>query len=39
MMLTDDRSSGTVIEVGDARTIFTNPRDKRTEGYVTGRYG
>jgi phosphate transport system ATP-binding protein len=39
MMLTDDRSSGTVIEVGDARSIFTNPRDKRTEGYVTGRYG
>jgi phosphate transport system ATP-binding protein len=39
MMLTDDRSSGTVIEVGDTRTIFTKPRDKRTEGYVTGRYG
>jgi phosphate transport system ATP-binding protein len=39
MMLTDDRRSGTVIEVGDTRTIFTKPRDKRTEGYVTGRYG
>jgi phosphate transport system ATP-binding protein len=39
MMLTDDRTSGTVIEVGDTRTIFTKPRDKRTEGYVTGRYG
>jgi phosphate transport system ATP-binding protein len=39
MMLTDDRKSGTVIEVGDTRTIFTKPHDKRTEGYVTGRYG
>jgi phosphate transport system ATP-binding protein len=39
MMLTDDRRSGTVIEVGDTRSIFTKPHDKRTEGYVTGRYG
>ncbi|MBM4459370.1 MAG: phosphate ABC transporter ATP-binding protein [Chloroflexi bacterium] len=39
MMLTDDRSSGTVIEVGPTKTVFTRPRDKRTEDYVTGRYG
>jgi phosphate transport system ATP-binding protein len=39
MMLTDDRRSGTVIEVGDTRSMFTRPHDKRTEGYVTGRYG
>jgi phosphate transport system ATP-binding protein len=39
MMLTDDHRSGTVIEVGDTRSIFTRPRDKRTEGYVSGRYG
>jgi phosphate transport system ATP-binding protein len=39
MMLTDDRKSGTVIEVGDTKTLFTKPKDKRTEGYVTGRYG
>jgi len=39
MMLTADRHSGTVIEVGDTRTIFTKPQDKRTEDYVTGRYG
>ncbi len=39
MMLTADRRSGTVIEVGDTRTIFTKPQDKRTEDYVTGRYG
>jgi phosphate transport system ATP-binding protein len=39
MMLTDDRKSGTVIEVGDTTTIFTRPKDKRTEDYVTGRFG
>lgn len=39
MMLTDDRRSGTVIEVGETRRIFTRPTDSRTEGYVTGRYG
>jgi phosphate transport system ATP-binding protein len=39
MMLTDDRKSGTVIEVGDTTTIFTRPRDKRTEDYVSGRFG
>ena len=39
MMLTDDHRSGTVIEVGDTRTIFTKPKDGRTEGYVSGRYG
>lgn len=39
MMLTDDRRSGTVIEVGETQAIFTRPQDKRTEGYVTGRYG
>jgi phosphate transport system ATP-binding protein len=39
MMLTDDRKSGTIIEVGPTRRIFTRPNDPRTEGYVTGRYG
>jgi len=39
MMLTDDRKSGTIIEVGPTRRIFTRPSDPRTEGYVTGRYG
>jgi phosphate transport system ATP-binding protein len=39
MMLTDDRKSGTIIEVGPTRQIFTRPKDPRTEGYVTGRYG
>jgi phosphate transport system ATP-binding protein len=39
MMLTEDRSSGTVIEFDDTKRIFTNPGDKRTEDYVTGRFG
>ena len=28
-----------LIEFGDTRQIFTNPRDKRTEDYITGRFG
>jgi len=39
MMLTDDRKAGTVIEMGETNTIFTRPTDKRTEDYVTGRFG
>ena len=39
MMLDESRTSGTVIEIGATRTMFTSPRDKRTEDYVTGRFG
>jgi phosphate transport system ATP-binding protein len=40
MMLTEDgKRSGTVIEFDETTKIFTRPSDKRTEGYVTGRYG
>jgi phosphate transport system ATP-binding protein len=39
MMLTDDHKSGTVIEVGETNIMFTRPKDKRTEDYVTGRFG
>ncbi len=39
MMLTEDRKSGTIIEVGVTKTIFSRPQDRRTEDYVTGRYG
>ncbi len=28
-----------LIEVGDTRTMFTNPSDPRTEAYITGRFG
>ncbi|WJW75067.1 phosphate ABC transporter ATP-binding protein PstB [Thiohalobacter sp. IOR34] len=30
---------GEVIEFGDTNTIFTNPAEKMTEDYITGRYG
>jgi len=30
---------GELVEFGPTPTIFTNPSDKRTEDYVTGRYG
>ena len=39
MMLTENRKSGTVIEMDETNTIFTRPKDKRTEDYVTGRFG
>lgn len=31
--------SGEVIEYGKTEEIFYNPRDKRTEDYITGRFG
>jgi phosphate transport system ATP-binding protein len=40
MMLEKDGShSGTVIEFSGTNKMFTNPKDKRTEDYVTGRFG
>jgi phosphate transport system ATP-binding protein len=30
---------GEIVEVDDTANIFTNPRDERTQGYITGRYG
>ncbi len=30
---------GELIEFGDTNTIFTNPAEKQTEDYITGRYG
>jgi phosphate transport system ATP-binding protein len=30
---------GRLIEVGETTEIFTNPREKRTEDYITGRFG
>jgi phosphate transport system ATP-binding protein len=37
-MVRPDRA-GELIEVGPTRQIFTNPRDSRTEAYITGRIG
>jgi phosphate transport system ATP-binding protein len=30
---------GNLVEVGDTEQIFTNPSDKRTQDYITGRFG
>ena len=30
---------GDLVEEGDTDQIFTNPRDKRTQDYITGRFG
>jgi phosphate transport system ATP-binding protein len=38
MMMRDDRA-GEMIEYDVTPTIFTLPKDKRTEDYVTGRFG
>jgi phosphate transport system ATP-binding protein len=38
MMMTEDRA-GELIEYGDTREIFTNPQEKQTEDYITGRFG
>jgi len=39
MLLKEGERSGTVIEFDATNRIFTNPKDKRTEDYVTGRFG
>jgi phosphate transport system ATP-binding protein len=31
--------SGVMVEMGPTRDIFFNPRDKRTENYISGRFG
>ena len=36
---TSGHRTGTVVEYDLTETIFTNPSDKRTEDYVTGRFG
>lgn len=28
-----------LIEMGETKKLFTNPDDKRTESYITGRFG
>ena len=39
MMMIDDARAGGVIEFDETKNIFTRPSDKRTEDYVTGRFG
>jgi len=39
MMMLNENRSGQMIELDDTEVIFTRPKDKRTEDYVTGRFG
>lgn len=39
MMMIDSDRAGGVIEFADTKKIFTRPSDRRTEDYVTGRFG
>ena len=39
MMMMDDDRAGEMIEFDSTDRIFTRPSDKRTEDYVTGRFG
>jgi phosphate transport system ATP-binding protein len=38
LMMTEDRA-GELVEHGPTKQIFTRPGDKRTEDYITGRFG
>jgi phosphate transport system ATP-binding protein len=35
----DDDRAGYLVEYGPTKELFTNPRDQRTEDYITGRFG
>ncbi len=37
--LMDEDRAGTLVEYTETNRMFTNPRDKRTEAYITGRFG
>jgi len=38
-MLADAQGVGNLVEYGVTSDVFTNPKDKRTEDYITGRFG
>ena len=38
-MMIDDNRAGKLVEFGTTPQIFTNPKHKQTEDYVTGRFG
>ncbi|MCL6431650.1 MAG: phosphate ABC transporter ATP-binding protein PstB [Anaerolineae bacterium] len=38
-LMADGDRSGKLVEYSSTRELFTNPRDKRTEDYITGRFG
>ena len=38
-MLSDEKIRGQLVEFGKTATMFSTPQDKRTEDYITGRFG
>ena len=38
-MLAGEDGAGRLVEYGPTQTVFTNPAEKRTEDYITGRFG
>jgi phosphate transport system ATP-binding protein len=38
-MLADETGVGRLIEMDDTGKLFTKPSDRRTEDYITGRFG
>jgi phosphate transport system ATP-binding protein len=38
-MLAGEDRTGQLVEYGQTRQMFTNPRERRTEDYITGRFG
>jgi phosphate transport system ATP-binding protein len=38
-MSMNDERAGYLVESGPTAEIFTNPRNKLTEDYITGRFG
>lgn len=38
-MLTDEKITGQLVEYGPTQELFTTPKDKRTEDYISGRFG
>ena len=37
--MVDDTRTGHLVEYGTSKQIFTMPKEKRTEDYITGRFG
>jgi len=37
--LIDDNRRGYLVESGETSEIFLNPKDKRTEDYISGKFG
>jgi phosphate transport system ATP-binding protein len=38
-MMMNEQRAGTLVEFGETTSLFTNPKHKQTEDYVTGRFG